>query len=180
MANWLDAVIEAFNDLHGSDETLKILMPLAKQIGTEGGKYLVGENPGMKNDAATIGQLVNALGEVLMQHGNVQLLSADELRKEITDCPFQIFPYEMCKVLESLMQGVIEAINPDLDYSYEKMMTKGDKTCCWHVRNKGITPTIILDDVNEPKDPMAILKMRLAKGEIDSAKYEEVKALISP
>ncbi len=115
----------------------------------------------------------------MKQWGNAQVLSKEELRKEITDCPFQIFPNEICKVLEALVQGVIDEINPDMVYSYEKMMTKGEETCVWNLRTKGTAPVIIEEQEDEMVDPLAILKVRLAKGEIDKETYEEIRSIIS-
>ncbi len=45
---WLDAVVEAFNDLHGPDKTLEILIPIATEIGSHGGKVLLHAYPDMR------------------------------------------------------------------------------------------------------------------------------------
>ena len=177
--NVLDAVVEGFVDLHGSEKTLEVLGPLAKRIGLEHGKQLAGQNPGMKKDAATIGHLIDMFGQAIMQRGSAEYLSRDEIRKEVTDCPLQIFTYEVCKLIESLLQGVIHSLNPNLEYAYDSMMTKGGETCRWHVRSKGAKQIIFQDWKSEVADPLIVLKMRLAKGEIDKEEYEEIRALIS-
>ncbi len=179
LTNVLDAVVEGFIDLHGSDKTLSILDPLAKKIGLEGGNLLAKQNPGMKTDAAAIGHLADAFGHAMKQCGSVQYLSKDELRKEIIECPFQSYPNEMCRLLEALLQGVVQSLNPDLLFSYDSMMTRGDRICRWHVRNKGAKPIIIQEERAEVADPLAILKLRLAKGEIGKQEYEEIRDLIS-
>ncbi len=177
--NVLDAVVEGFVDLHGSEKTLEVLGPLAKRIGLEGGKQLAKRNPGMKNDAATIGHLIDMFGQAIMQRGSAEYLSRDELRKEVTDCPLQTFTYEMCKLIESLLQGVVQALNPNLELAYDSMMTKGDETCRWHVGSKGAKPIIVEEEEAKVADPLALLKMRLAKGEIGKEEFEEIRALIS-
>jgi hypothetical protein len=177
--NVLDAVVEGFIDSQGSERTLEILVPMAKKIGLEGGNLLAKQNPGMKNDVSTIGHLIDMFGQSVMQRGKTDFLSKDELSKEITDCPFQIFTYEMCKLMEALLQGVIQSLNPDLEYEYDTMMTKGGETCRWHLRTIGAKPIIIHQTGEEVNDPLAMIKMRLAKGEISKKEYEEIKKLIS-
>ena len=176
--NVLDAVVEGFIDLHGSEKTLEVLVPMAKRIGLEAGDRLARQNPEMKNDASTIGHLIDMLGQSTMQRGSVQHLSEDELCKEVTDCPFQTFTYEMCKLLEALLQGVVQSLNPDLDFSYDSMMTRGEHVCRWHVRSKDAIP-ISIQVEHGVADPLAVLRMRLAKGEIDMDEFNEIRALIA-
>ncbi len=177
--NVLDAMVEGFIDLHGSQKTLEVLIPMAKRIGMEAGKKLVKENPGMKNDAASIGHLLDMFGHAMMQRGSAQFLSKDDFTKEVTDCPFQTFTHEMCRMMEGLMQGIIHSLNPDLEYSYDAMMTKGDVCCKWRLRDRGTKPVLIEKMMPETSDPLAMLKIRLVKGEIDKKEYEEIKSLIT-
>jgi predicted hydrocarbon binding protein len=177
--NVLDAVVEGHIDLQGSEKALNALIPLAKKIGSDTGARLAKENPRMKNDAATIGHLIDLFGQAIMQRGSSEILSKAELRKEITDCPFQTFPYEMCKTMEAMLRGVVRSLNPDLAFEYQSMMTKGDQTCRWHVRDKNAKTTIVHDERAEAANPLAMLKMRLAKGDISKDEYEEIRALIS-
>jgi len=178
LLNVLDAVVEAFIDLHGSKKTLDILVPLAKKIGMEAGNKLAKENPGIKNDAATIGHLIDTLGQAMMQHGSAQFLSNSELRKEITHCPLQTFTNEMCKLVEGWLQGVVHTLNPNLEYEYDSMVTKGDESCRWHLRSIGAKPIAIEEVKSEAMDPLEILKVRLAKGEIGKEEYKEIRSLI--
>jgi len=177
--NVLDGVVDGYIDVHGSEKALKALLPLARKIGSDTGKRLAEENPGMMNNAATLGHLIDQFGQATMQRGSTEYLSKNELGKEITDCPFQTFTYEMCKLMESLLQGVVESLNPDLTFAYDSMMTKGDSTCRWHLSSKGEKLVIIQPEKAEVADPLSMLKMRLAKGEISKQEYEEIKAVIS-
>jgi hypothetical protein len=179
LTHWLDAVTEAFIDLHGSEKAMSVLIPIARSIGSEAGNWMVEQNKGMKNDAATIGHMVDLFGRAIMQRGQVQCLSKNELTKDITDCPLQTLPYELCKQIEALFQGVSETLNPDLEYAYDSMIPRGDEICRWHVRSRGVTPIAVQEKIAEEIDPLAMLKMRLAKGEIDKVEYEEIKALIT-
>jgi hypothetical protein len=59
------------------------------------------------------------------------------VENEITDCFAQSFsPYEACKQKEALFQGVVSAINPDYEFIYDRMKTKGDANCHWVIRKK--------------------------------------------
>lgn len=46
-------------------------------------------------------------------------------------------------------------------------------------RATGVAPTIVRPERPEAIDPMAVLKMRLARGEIEKAEYEDLVVLIS-
>lgn len=179
LTHWLDAVTEAFVDLHGSEKTISILVPIAKNIGREAGKWLAVDRKEMRRDAATIGHLVDLFGKGITQRGRTHYLSMDELVKEITDCPWQTLPYELCKQIEAIFQGVCESLNPELEYGYDSMIPKGDEICRWHMRLSGVAPTIIHQERPETMDPVAMLKMRLARGEIDRTEYEDLMVIIS-
>jgi hypothetical protein len=47
-------------------------------------------------------------------------------------------PPDVCKQFEGVFNGVCEAINPDYEFAYDHMMSKGDAACHWVVRKKAI------------------------------------------
>jgi hypothetical protein len=89
---------------------------------------------------------------------------------EVSDCPCQIFSPEYCGQIGALFDGMVQTLNPDYEFGYDRMITKGDKACHWTVRKR--SQPIQLDD------PMKVLKMRLVKGEINKEEYKSLKALL--
>jgi hypothetical protein len=80
---------------------------------------------------------------------------------------------EHCQLVESINDSICKSINSDYEFRYDSMMTKGADKCVWTVRKNG-------DAVKEkPKgeakmdDPVKMLAMRYAKGEIAKEELEE-------
>lgn len=186
MKSWIlfhfwDAVTESFTDIHGSQKTVEILGANARRIGLNVGSMMLQSNPALKGDAQALGHLIDLFGMIMNQKGAVLSSSKDIFTKEITDCPFQIFPYEMCKQFEALFQGICGSIDPDLEFHYTKAMTMGDETCAWSVSNKLIDASKLEEAqlVRNIEDPLKILKIRLARGEITKQEFEDLKEIVS-
>jgi hypothetical protein len=91
----------------------------------------------------------------------------------IIECPFKDAPIQVCRQFESFCNGICEAIDPSYEIAYDRMMTKGDKTCHWVVRKKG-KPTQEKSKEEAPsEDPAKALAMRFAKGEITDEELEK-------
>ena len=91
---------------------------------------------------------------------------------KVSECPFSSSPSEICMQYEAFFNGVCEAIDPSCEFAYDRMMTKGDKTCHWLITKKGQTASKA-DAV--PEDPIKVLKLRYAKGEITREEYQRMK-----
>ena len=70
------------------------------------------------------------------QKGDPGIITESGIEKVITDCPCKSGALEVCKQFEGVFNGVCEAINPDYEFAYDRMMSKGDHSCHWVVRNK--------------------------------------------
>ncbi len=181
LTHFWDATTEAFMDLKGSKVTLDHLLPVAYDIGFEMGEGFKKSNPTTVLTVSMIGGMFELLGQIMNQMGTSRHVSHDEFYREITDCPFQTFPNEVCRQIESVFQGMVQSINPDLEFSYGRMMNDGAETCSWSVRKKGMTPSpdMVADSVAQSMDPLLILKSRLARGEISVEEYEKIRNVIS-
>lgn len=134
---WTNNTI-CFNMLHGSEKTNEILGVNAKRIGKNVGSTLIEANMLPARDIAVMGSLINLFGEGSAMRGSITSMALGVFAKEITDCPFKNAPPEICKQFESFFNGVLEKINPELEYHYDRMMTMGDKTCKWVITKKEV------------------------------------------
>jgi hypothetical protein len=98
------------------------------------------------------------------------------VERTIVDCPFREAPVAVCQQFESFCNGVCEAMDPDYEFVYDRMMTRGDKSCHWTIRKKG-EATKEKEGVAED-DAFKTLKLRLAKGEITPEQYRQLRDLL--
>ncbi len=130
------AAIRALADKFGAEEALKILRPYLKEIGKEAGAMapIMGFT---SNDAIAIASFLHLFEEqVLLVEGKPTEVSPDRVVKEVTKCPFQSFAPEFCLAFQSLVEGIVEAINPDYKWTLPKFIPKGDPICQWIVEKK--------------------------------------------
>jgi hypothetical protein len=165
-------------DAIGSERTVELVAPLARKTGMELGAKLIVETRGI-NDAPTIRDKLDFLNSALAHRGDPAIVTSSGIEKEIIDCPGKDLVPEMCEHLEELLRGVCEAINPDYEFAYDRMMSKGDHSCHWTVRKKKEVAKEKPKEETPSDDPMKILKMRFAKGEISKSEYEEMRDLLS-
>jgi hypothetical protein len=98
------------------------------------------------------------------------LVANHNTEMEITECPFSSAPPEICAQVEAFWNGVTQAIDPSYVFAYDRMMTKGHKTCHWTIRKK-VKPEKALEQV-PPQNPVNTLTMRFARGEITEDELE--------
>jgi predicted hydrocarbon binding protein len=165
------------NDLVGPQRTLELVIPLAKETGLRLGAMMKG-GADVKGDLSMIKDKMDFLVSPLQQSGPTAIISSSGIEKEILDCPFKGCAPEVCKQFEGVFNGVCEAINPDYEFAYDSMMSKGDSTCHWVVRKKGESGGEKSKEEMPLDDPMKILKMRFAKGEISEEEYRRQKAVL--
>ncbi len=48
--------------------------------------------------------------------------------------PFSQAPPDVCLQYEAFFRGVCEAVDPDFEFAYDRMMSDGDETCHWVIR----------------------------------------------
>ncbi len=127
--------------------------------------------PNAGSNAETLGHMAQAMCKALNQRGSPNFISEDEFVMQITDCPCQTFSPEFCGQHGILIDGIIEVLNPAYEFVYDRMMTKGDKTCHWTIRKRAKTPSV-------GQSAQDLLKARLVRGEISEEDYRRMKELI--
>jgi len=103
--------------------------------------------------------------------------SSTTLECTIEECPFSDGPVELCQQFGSFFNGICEGMASEYEFSYDRMITKGDKTCHWTIRKKGEAAK------EKPKeeaieDPIKRLTNKFIDGEITKEEYEEKMAII--
>jgi len=178
MSYFLDNTISVSIDFNGSKKTVEVLGAVAKNVGQQIGVELAKNNEDLTENALSLGRLIYSLQKVTGQKGNFTIIFNDEVTNEITDCTQQIRAFESCKVYESFFQGLTNSINPEYEFAYNRMMTKGDKTCHWTIRKKADSSNQMSKRGGVPDDPIKRLTNRFIDGEITKEEYEEKMAII--
>lgn len=124
-------------DLIGSEKTLELALPQARETGHKVGKFLMGGSES-KGSLQTIGEKMDLFGSMWGHVGAPAKLNGSVLEKEITECPCKGSPLEVCKQFEALSNGICEAINPDYILALDRRMSEGESSCHWVVRKKAV------------------------------------------
>ena len=104
--------------------------------------------------------------------------SSTALECTVEECPFSDGPVELCQQFGSFFNGICEAMASEYEFFYDRMMTKGDKTCHWTISKKGELAKEKAKEEAVQDDPVKTLTMRFARGEITKEEYEEKMAII--
>jgi len=168
--HFLHDISKAFADLHGEEKAREVLGANAWRIGNEMGVWLAENSEELRNDVVVIGKLVRSMENALGQRDNFVVISKNEVTNEITDCSEQVLYGEVCKQYESFFKGMLNAINPDYEMTYDKMITHGGDKCHWTIRKNA--------DPKKTIEPIKALKLRYANGEISEVEYRNMKKVL--
>jgi predicted hydrocarbon binding protein len=169
-SSFLDGTTKAFVDLHGPERTREVLGANAERVGRKIGQQVIGAMPELATDIYKTAMLVRTMQHTLGQKDDNPISIGDGVSNTITDCSQQVFTGELCKQYESFFNGMISAMNPDYAIVYDQMITQGDEVCHWTIKHK--------ETSKKSDSPLAILKSRLAKGEIGEEEYRRLKQLV--
>jgi hypothetical protein len=160
---------------------LDVLCRRMKEHGRAMGPVLTAKYGVQGNDAIAIGGLLDSINMMFQQVGPVIFSNPHMVEKEIRECPFQNSTKEMCKQFESFCNGICEAIDPDYEFVYDRMMTKGDESCHWTIRKKGPSEELDIEKWSGSSNETALdlLKKRLVRGEITPDQYRKLRDILS-
>ena len=165
----------AFLEVSGSERALKLLRERAKEWGSEVGPTIAKKLGIEGREIADLAKLVDLFEQTIKQNGEVAS-NGISAKKEIIECPLSSGPPEHCLQLESFLSGICEVINPEYEFSYDLMMTKGDKTCHWTIRKKNEARGE--KSMEEPSldDPIKRLTNKFIDGEITEEEFRKKMA----
>jgi hypothetical protein len=159
-------------DLIGTERTLELTLPMTRMTGNKVGKSLIDDSKGNGN-IQTISEKIEFFNSFIGRIGAPIKLNGSVLEKEIVECPCKGSPNEVCKQFEALSIGICEAINPEYEFAYDRMMSKGDGSCHWVVSKKTEPSKQQPREEVTPEDPTKNLALRLSKGEISLEEFEK-------
>jgi len=122
-------LMQAMVDRFGSEETQKIIYPSLKRLGKE--MAAIAPSLGITgNDALALSALTHLMEEqVLRVVGKPTEASSDRVVKQVSACPFQNLPVDICYSFQPICDGIAEAINPQYRWVLTKAIPKGDPIC---------------------------------------------------
>jgi hypothetical protein len=175
--DWVMAT-RAFIDFNGTNMALKSLRPIMRNSGLSLGvrlSKLLGVN-GI--GISSIRDSVLLVQELHQIRGNCKNY-VEATEGEIEACPFASSGLsEICIQYEAFFNGICEAIDPSYEFAYDRMMTRGDKTCHWTIRKKGEATKEKAKDEAVSDDPVKMLALRFAKGEISEEEFRKKLAVL--
>lgn len=136
LTSWWDMITGSFIDLNGSETANDFFYKNSRQIGHQIGEELVKLNKDMRKDLESVGQFIRSLGFALNQQSIGCSMTPREFKNEIFACALQGHPKEICQQWNHMIAAMVESINPELEFSCDKMITQGDETCHWTLTEK--------------------------------------------
>jgi hypothetical protein len=135
-------------------------------------------------DVGSIARALETFSKTLMQKQTVRSTDPEELEVEVEDCMWSIAGYatpEHCQLVESINDGICKSINPEYEFRYASMKTKGADRCVWKVKRKSLAlkaQSLDSKAVSTNQDLITLLKERLVKGEITLEQYEKIAQVL--
>jgi len=133
---YIATFMQALTDKFGSEEALKFIRPYLLERGKE--MATLAPMLGITGkDAMAIGTFIRVFEEeVLKIEGKVTEASPDKVVAVNTKCILQDCKPEACLQFQSVVDGIIEGINPEYRWRLTKLIPKGDKVCEWVLEKK--------------------------------------------
>jgi hypothetical protein len=158
----------AIASIDGGATCEKIIYPLMKTRGANraAAQSLPGSDP--EGVALEIVKLQSSLAML----GHREIKRDGRIRGVVSECPFKDAPPETCGQFEAFCGGICEAADPRMHFSYLSSMAKGDKECVWEIRMDSPLP------IRGASDPLQVLKLRFARGEISEEQYLRMRSLL--
>jgi len=165
---WVDAT-KAFEEVMDQELAEDILREHAFNAGKNEFSPMMSRLGIDRTDPSSWGSLICKMSPISRDGIKVLVANENEYKAEISDCPFAASPIEICQQMEAFYDGACQGIDPELEFHYEEMRTKGDGRCIWTLRRKRPTPR------RAPEDALEVLRHRLAKGEISIEEFDEIR-----
>jgi hypothetical protein len=169
-------VTKAFIETSGKTSAMASLVSSLRRSGMNLVQRLISDGVAKERDIELASSIIADLSVGFGMKHRTGKLSNRIAECEINECPFSGTAPELCIQFESFCKGVCEALSPDLEFAYDHMMTKGDKTCHWTIRKKEATSKDLPKEEVSLDDPAKNLALRLSRGEISLEEFERTIA----
>jgi hypothetical protein len=169
---WSNAT-RALIDCVGSERMMAELGPRMRKMSISITKRFRGDSvPNGESEQAII-SLIDQIQKLHQRKGSIS-----KMEGTLSDCPFSSSPPEICLQYEAFFNGICEAIDPDYEFTYDCMMTKGDKTCHWTIRKKGEQAKERAKEDTHSDDLVRRLAQKLIDSEITEEEFEQKMAML--
>jgi hypothetical protein len=168
---WVIAT-KAFIEQAGSKKALDQLRSYIRHSGMSLGIRLFDRLNAHEKKRDSIVDLVSLIQELHQMKGEMKTQEGSN-ECEIIECPFSSSPTEICLQYEAFFNGICEAIDPSYEFKYDRMMTKGDKTCHWTIMKKGKDGKEKVKEEGSADDPIKRLTNKFIDGEITEEELEK-------
>jgi predicted hydrocarbon binding protein len=168
---WVMAT-KAFIEQAGSEKALERLGFYMRHSGMSLGIRLADRLNAHQRKADSVVDLLLLIQDLHQRDGE-ERREINYTEYEIMKCPFSGSPPEICYQYQAFFNGVCEAIDPDHEFAYDRMMTKGDKTCHWTIRKKGGAMREKSREEPSLDDPIKRLTNKFIDGEITEEEFRK-------
>lgn len=161
----------AFVECVGSEQATDQLISLMGRSGRSLGISLTRLMFSTESDVDRMARIIELIQS--LHHIKCRLVQNNKTEDGYVDeCPFSGSPSEICLQYEAFFNGICEAIDPTYEFAYDKMMTKGDKTCHWVIKKKGTGEKELTDEKATSDDPFKRLTNKFIDGQITVEEFE--------
>jgi hypothetical protein len=168
--------VKALVDYSGSERTSEKLAPYMRHSGLSAGIRLANRY-GLERGDYAIKEMIKVLW--LCHHDKSRFNEKPNLLEcTVDECPFSDGPAELCLQYSSFFNGLLEALDPSYEFAYDRMMTKGDKTCHWTIRKKEEAAKAQPSESSDLDEMLKKLKWRLTNGEITPEQYRQLRDIL--
>jgi hypothetical protein len=157
-----------------SESTRKPLMELGASL-----IITYRERLGAGSDTTRADALIADLSRTLRREMDITEVSLNEIKGEITFCPFKTGTELTCEMLERLFAGFCDAMDPPCAFAYTEKSRSEGIPCRWRSTASRPKSPDRRDLDKDTMDAISTLKMRLAKGEISEPEYERKARLLT-
>ena len=125
----------AFMDTIGIKAALEKLRMYMRHSGLTYGIRLAEEFENVPRGLKFLGEVIGSINDHHLRKGE-RTSSENEIEQVVVECPFSQAPPEVCIQYEAFFKGVCEAIDPEIEFENDRMMSDGDSSCHWALRRK--------------------------------------------